>query len=166
MICYGEEATELAHAYAIGGRRQTEAVNQNTGLGDASKIMLPQFPGEAAPKAAKQRWCREARRRLPAELQTVLGGRVPAKLKADTETFDVTTLPALPEAATEATRSSRDALVAKYTHENAKCESLRQERMRELRNEVAGHIGDCMEYTAGLKWKTLAAAHAVEGHPA
>ena len=88
MICYGEEATELAHAYAIGGRRQTEAVNQNTGLGDASKIMLPQFPGEAAPKAAKQRWCREARRRLPAELQTVLDVCDPRYLVLDDTGMD------------------------------------------------------------------------------
>ena len=52
MICYGEEAKTLAHAYAIGGQRQTETVNKDTGMGDASKMLLPQFPGEAAPKAA------------------------------------------------------------------------------------------------------------------
>ena len=99
-----------SHAMAgVGGRRQAGAGN-NTVTGDdgVGKGLLPEFPGEAATKAAKQRWCREARRKLPAELQTVLGGRVPAKLKAETETFDVESLPALPEAASEASRASRE----------------------------------------------------------
>ena len=79
MICIDEETMTYSHAMAgVGGRRQAGAGN-NTVTGDdgVGKGLLPEFPGEAATKAAKQRWCRESRRKLPAELQTVLGGRVP-----------------------------------------------------------------------------------------
>ena len=74
MICIDEETMTCSQAMAgFSGRRQAGAGNQNTVTDGAGKGLLPEFPGEAATKAAKQRWCREARRKLPAELQTVLG---------------------------------------------------------------------------------------------
>ena len=67
MICGGEETMTYSPAMAgFSGRRQAGAGNNNTVTEDGvGKILLPEFPGEAATKAAKQRWCREARRKLP-----------------------------------------------------------------------------------------------------
>ena len=98
MIYFGEDTTEDVPAMGIGGRRAAESGNQITETVQEGKSLLAPFAGEVATKAEKQRWCREAKRRFPPDLQTVVEGRVPAKLFSDTEEFDTSTLPALPAA--------------------------------------------------------------------
>ena len=74
MIYFGEDTTDVVPAMGIGGRRAAESGNQFAETVQEGKSLLAPYPGEAATKAEKQRWCREAKRRLPPDLQTLRGG--------------------------------------------------------------------------------------------
>ena len=114
MIYFGEDTPDGVPAMGgIGGRRAAESGIRIAETVQEGKALLAPFPGEAATKAEKQRWCRESKRKLPPDLQTVVEGRVPAKLFSETEEFDTSTLPPLPSGASDATVAARGALVAK-----------------------------------------------------
>ena len=158
---YGEGAVN-AYAARESGRLQSEdgmKVPESEGM--QSKKLLPTYPGEMPTQSAKLRWVRESRRCFKGDYAAVLRGDTPAKLEAETVEFDVTTLPALAADAGAAAVAARQALIAKYNAENLTKTNYKNSREVELRNEIAGHIGDSMEDTARIRWAALCAAHTV-----
>ena len=54
---------------------------------------LPEVPSESMTRAEREDWVRRARKAMSAEQRLLLAGVTPAKLIAETEQFDLTTIP-------------------------------------------------------------------------
>ena len=54
---------------------------------------LPDVPSESMTRAEREDWVRKAKKAMTAEQRLLLAGVTPAKLVAETEEFDLTTIP-------------------------------------------------------------------------
>ena len=124
----------------------------------------PDYPGDRPSKADREQWVREWPRFLTADQKTVLREGVPAKLKAETAEFDLSTLPAL-TSGNETAVANREAARAQHVFNNQCKAARKEETLRELSNEIAELLEQSFERRALLTWQDLKKRHAVTGHP-
>ena len=129
---------------------------------------LPDVPSESMTRAEREDWVRKAKKAMTAEQRLLLAGVTPAKLVAETEEFDLTTIPpivAKSDGSNATAVANREALRAKAQAENDKNAEYREARLRELRHELAEQLEAAFDRRARLAWQALAQGHAVTSHP-
>ena len=121
--------------------------------------MFTDFPSETPIKSVREKWLRDNKRRMTADMKAVMNDQVPAKLEAETETVDINECaPELGEGATEGEKARVTQLRAKLKADNDRKTKYREKRTREIKDHLASELEAAMETNARLmfaRFKTL-----------